>query len=215
MNDRYLVKLKEYYEQTDREEILSRVNGCARRILTAICFRESSEISFVRARTMIMPAIGFYYSLFHMGTAMLYLEHSTAMKNFRNIGHRRLKNLIESKLVKRKLIDHEFLSVLERFQSMKGLIDSSACPGGIYSEYLTQGKGSQMYQDTGEAFHVALSLINRFGTEIERVSEFVSPPEQIPRIISAHLQNELYLAHLSEDDRKRITNFLILWRLIE
>lgn len=46
----------------------------AEQILSAVSFREHSHQTYIKTKSSLLPTIGFYYAVFHMGVAMLYLE---------------------------------------------------------------------------------------------------------------------------------------------
>ena len=88
-----------------------RIHQCARRILAAVCFRENANNTYQQTKSIILPVIGYYYALFHMGIAVLYLDYSTDLKKLKRIRHSTLINLIHNKLVSRNLISNKFTKI--------------------------------------------------------------------------------------------------------
>ena len=89
----------------------ARIIRCAKRVLTAICFRESSYSIYSDTQSIVLPSIGYYYSTFHMGVAMLCVEYTTPLENLVQLRHERLYNLLNSKLVNRHFISEKYLDV--------------------------------------------------------------------------------------------------------
>ncbi len=96
-----------------------RAHECARRILTAVCFRENANNTYLITDSIILPIIGYYYSLFHMGAATLYLEYSMDFNKMERIPHSKLINQIQDKLVKRTLINLRFIKLLLGLKNLR------------------------------------------------------------------------------------------------
>ena len=103
----------------DLDEWWERSEICARRILTAICFREQSNRVFVLTESRIFPNIGYYYALFHMSVAILAIDYSTELKDLKRISHKDLINLIEVKLVQRSIISIDYLELLYELKGLR------------------------------------------------------------------------------------------------
>ena len=81
-NKNYIDRLRRNVKQFPGEWH-DRRRYCARRILTAVCFRETSQSTFQKTDSALLPPIGFYYAVFHIGIAMLSFDYSTAISELR------------------------------------------------------------------------------------------------------------------------------------
>jgi hypothetical protein len=190
------------------DECYYRIKQCARRILTAVCFRESSASAYELTGTAILPPIGFYYSLFHMSVAMLLLDPKTGIRDLKNIGHRKLENLIENRLILTRLIHKEYYDLfndLKKVREYANYVFNGTMKGEIYIINIKE-KTSKMYLETGKEFKTALNHIFQVGKEIDNINGNFS---HIPGIIGDDIGNDVLPMYLSDQDKERVVQFLI------
>jgi hypothetical protein len=56
------------------EEWNHRIRQCGRRIISAVTFRETARSTHEKTGTVLLSVIGYYYSVFHISIATLYLD---------------------------------------------------------------------------------------------------------------------------------------------
>lgn len=181
----------------DLDEWWERSEICAKRILTAICFREQSNRVFALTESRIFPNIGYYYALFHMSVAILAIDYSTELKNLIRISHKNLINLIKDKLVKRLLIPIDYLELL---WELKGLREDTS-----YS-FKTNFKTEIYYREVGKLFIVAISFIKEVSNVIENRFPLLL---RICTDIGDGFGDNVLQAFLSDEDQDRIWKYLI------
>jgi len=190
----------------------ARSRWAARRILTAVCFRETAESAFQKAGSILLPTIGFYYALFHMGTAALYLERCTSPDDLRRLRHSRLRNLIEARLVQTGNLPESYLSLLERLQVAREYANYvlGGKMAGDFDEPIHRDSGDDLYDRTGAEFEHTLTFIRAVSTEFRGI---VDPIERIAVTIGDDIGDDVYSMYLSPDDEQRVTDYLIATRL--
>lgn len=195
-----------YYEST---EWAARIYRCAKRLISAACFRESSNTAYVRTRNPLLSVIGYYYAMFHMSVGVLYVDYATPISQLSNLTHSKLKNLVESKLVRRSLIQRYFLDLFLDLQELREYSNYS------FGEYHMDSRGNQvdlkneiesMYARTGAAFNHALDFIRRASAESSKDD---SLRLWISSMISDTLYDDLSYTYMSEDDEKKVTDYLL------
>ena len=65
-------KRQSFYEST---EWSARVHRCAKHIISAVSFRETSFSAHEKTGSPLLSIIGYYYGMFHMGVAVLYIDY--------------------------------------------------------------------------------------------------------------------------------------------
>jgi len=144
--------------------------------------------------------------MFHMGLAMLCMEHTTPLANLKRMRHTRLQTLLQAKLIDTKLIPATFLNLLEGLQKVRE-----------YANYVFGGKMATdfenlkqdvagYYQETGGAFDSAFEFINL-------VCLLVQDQEnvgiRIQTTIGDSIGDDLFDTYLSKLDEKRVEAYLL------
>ena len=201
MNQKYkdsLIHSVKIDEQNNNlDEWWERSEMCARRILTAICFREQSDRVFALTECRIFPNIGYYYALFHMSVAILAIDYSTELKNLIRISHIELTNLIEDKLVKRSLITIDYLELLRELKRLREDTNYS---------FKTNFKTEIYYQEVGKLFNTAIYFIKEVSNVIENRFTLLL---RICNDIGDGFGDDVLQAFLSDEDQDRVWKYLI------
>ncbi len=175
-----------------------RVDTCARRLLTAVCFRESAENTYKATKNVILPIIGFYYSMFHMSLAFLSLEYTTRIENFNKISHIKLINLIYDKFIKRSIIDREFYDTLVELRELRGIAN--------YSFHEIYDLDIELYYSKTEiAFNIAIKFIKEVHNIIKNEYHILTSLEVI---ISDGIGDDILSTYLSKNDIKTVEKYL-------
>lgn len=96
-----------------------RAEKCGKSLLAAVCFRETALASNRRKDSRIYQPIGFYYAMFHMSLAMLWINPRIKASDLSRISHVKLFNLIDSELVRHKYVSREFYNNLELLKELR------------------------------------------------------------------------------------------------
>jgi hypothetical protein len=116
---KYLFELEEKLCSEDNEEWFFRLQKSAHHLLAGICFRENSQFIWEETRTILLPPIGFYYSIFHLSLSLLYLDHQTSTSELEHIQHAKLKKLINQRLVQKRLLRNDYLDTFQHLQDVR------------------------------------------------------------------------------------------------
>ncbi len=204
MTHNYFDDLRHSLVFNDESEWWQRTTKSAKHILTAVCFRETSQSTSEKTGSAIFSPIGYYYSLFHMGVAMLFLEHRTTRQELRRIRHKNLQALIQGRLVNTKLLPIEYLEVLRELQQLREY--ANYVFGERVTRYEYKDMISSLYRKTGNEFDYALEFILRVEAEICNVLGFVAP---IQVEIGDGFGDDLIRAYLSPDDEAKVKEYLL------
>mgnify|MGYP001593183545 CR=1 FL=1 len=189
-----------------------RSRGAARRVLSAVCFRETAESTFQKTGSALLPTVGFYYALFHMGIAALYLEHRTRPAELRMMRHGRLHKLLDLRLLQTGNLAQSYLDLLKRLQVARE-----------YSNYVLGGKmlddadlpisrhdAQDLYGQTGAEFVHVIDFIRAVSTQLDGI---LCPLDGIAVTIGDDIGDDVYQIYLSPDDEERVTEYLVERRL--
>lgn len=89
-----------------------RAEKCGKSILAAVCFRETALAGNRRKDSKIYQPIGFYYAMFHMSLAMLWINPRVKASDLKKIHHRKLFSLVDSQLVRHKYVSEDYYASL-------------------------------------------------------------------------------------------------------
>lgn len=201
-NQKYRDKLRFYCKKSSYEnEWLDRSEIAAKRILTAICYRESSNKIYQSNKSVALPSIGYYYSIFHLSIALLALDYTTKLSDLRQIKHKYLINLIYSKFIQRNLLPIDYH---ELFLDLKYLREYVNYVFG--SEYFNKSLLDDLYYRTEEAFDSAIKLINEIHKAISDLDPILY---YIQGNIGDHFGDDILQNFLSEIDMKSVEDYLL------
>jgi len=203
MEQSYRDKLRNFLKNNSEEDWLTRMTNCSHRILTAVCFKESSENIYEQIGNRLFPCLGFYYAVFHMGVAMLYLDFTTPVDNLKKIHHEQLKNLINNKLIQKKLIPQDYSKIFNELQKIREFANYQF---GIF-ESNVKDLISNICKETERAFNIALSYIKEVCAEVERI--YYISFDFIAGYIGDNIGDDRYKTYFSDIDEKRIIDYLI------
>ena len=96
---------------------------CSRRIYTAVCYRVVSKSSYIKTSSPFLPIIGYYYSIFHMSLAVLYMDYTVNINELSQITHKKLKNLVTNKLIVRNVLHKRLGEFFEELQNARNYVN--------------------------------------------------------------------------------------------
>ena len=176
-----------------------RIHQCARRVLAAVCFRENANNTYRRTGSIILPVIGYYYALFHMGVAILYLEYRTDLKKLKKIRHSYLINQIRDKLVNKKLIGERFPNLMTKLKEIRE--EANYYFGVIYNI-----EEMDYYVETGKAFDDAIHFIKVIDNTLKNYQQILM---DIMIEIGDGFGDDITHTYLSEEDRESVDEYLL------
>ncbi|KKN55083.1 hypothetical protein LCGC14_0586040 [marine sediment metagenome] len=192
----HLIPTEYYIEFTEWEY---RIHKCSRRILAASCFRENANNTYHQTKSIILPVIGYYYALFHMGVAVLYLDYSTDLKKLKRVKHKTLINLIQNKLVSRNLISNKFTNILF---DLKVIREDANYDFGVMDNIET----IDYYVETGKAFDEAINFIKELDIAIKDYQQVLM---DIMVKIGDGFGDDIKDTYLSKKDQECVIEYLI------
>jgi len=202
MKQKYGDNLRRAFKSMGEDECWFRAERCAKHLLTAISFRETSEVAQLYTGSVILPPLGFYYSLFHMSIAMLYVEYSTPTDSLKHVKHSTLQNFVQSKLVNTGLLSERYL---ELFKVLKELREHTNYVFGEYSYDFMQ-EVSELYELSGNAFDMAILFIDDVSYEARNVFDF---KQRIKTYIGDSEGDDLIQTYLSIQEQERVVGYLL------
>lgn len=176
-----------------------RIHKCARRILAATCFRENANNTYQKTKSIILPVIGYYYALFHMGVAVLYLDYSMDFEKLKRIRHSTLINLICIKLVNRGLISDKFTKLLLDLKEIRE-------EANYYFGVMYNLEEIDYYIETGKAFDDAINFIKVINNTIKDYQQVLM---DIMVKIGDGFGDDITNTYLSKDDQESVVEYLI------
>lgn len=204
MKDKYFSNLITILSTSNDDEWWKRTTKCAKHLLTGICFRESSKMVSTKTGNAIFPPIGFYYSLFHVGVAMLFMEHCTSISELKHLRHNKLRNLIQKNLIEQNLLDSSYLKLLIKLTTLREYANYSF--GERYVKYDYKNMIDDLYHQTGNELDLAIKFILEVENNICRVLGFIMP---IKTAIGDEFGDDLKRAYLSSDDEEKVNEYLL------
>jgi uncharacterized protein (UPF0332 family) len=200
----YFDRLKHSLDSSKESEWWQRTAKSAKHILTAVCFREVSQSTSEKTGNVIFSPIGFYYSLFHMGVAMLYMEHTTTQQELVRMRHSNLQALIQGRLVNTHLLPKEYLELLRELQDLREY--ANYVFGERIAKYEYKNMVSGLYAKTGSEFDHALEFILRAENEVCGKLGFIAP---IQVAIGDGFGDDLIRTYLSPEDETKVKEYFL------
>jgi uncharacterized protein (UPF0332 family) len=180
-----------------------------------------AQVSLERTESVLLPAVGFYYSLFHAGVAMLYVDPSTSLDELSHrasgMTHKKLRKLLDERLVSRKLIDKDYIRYLDDSKWLREHVNyvvGGRQPGDADVEQLDE---RSLYAETGTRLLNALDFIKEVASNVnikevaahDKTSEIIyNGLEAIRSTIGDHFGDDLVGLYVPRQYRSRIWDFL-------
>lgn len=200
----YFDDLRAALTNANEDEWVSRTSKSARHILIAVCFRETSENTVRLTSSVLFAPIGFYYSLFHLGVATLWLDYQTAQSELNRVRHDKVRLLVQDRLVNRGVLPNSFLALFLELQNLREFANYTF--GERLSRYNFKSITSELYQRTGVSFDDGLKFIHQVQQAISEEAGFYSP---IQTAIGDGFGDNLIREYLSAADEKRVWKYLL------
>jgi hypothetical protein len=207
------------------DEWTARLVRCSRRLLSAVVFREMAQVTLEQTGSLMLPAIGFYYSLFHAGIAMLYMDHSTSLEELSHkasqqsakgssgagMTHKKLRDLLTKRLVSAKLIDKDFVDRLNKAKWLREYVNYSVGGRLEGDDAVVEHdlRATSLYVEIGTRLVIALSFIKDVAANVELDSGSGHGLSRIQTTIGDHFGDDLIQLYVPRQYRERVWKFLI------
>jgi len=149
-----------------------------------------------------MTPIGFYYSLFHLGVSILFLDYSMNIDNLHKLKHKSLQNFVESKFIQRKIISDIYLKQLKRFQIYREYANYKFANKFDPKNYKLIARSS--FQKLEPVFDICIDFINLIQKEFPN-----NWHEPINTIIGDDISSDFSRQYLSFYVDKKVNEYLI------
>ena len=194
------------------DEWEARSRNAARRLLSAVCFRESAESTLRQTGSALLPPIAFYYALYHAVIAALYLDCNTEPRKLSLARHKFVADRLASNLVEPGLVDADVAEVLQELRAFREYANYSVggkLPGD--KRYLNAlGDSRHLYDGTGQAISSLLRFI-RAVSEAARTDPSIS--DRIMVTIGDDIGDDVFQMYLSHVDQERVATYLLAEKL--
>jgi hypothetical protein len=202
---KYLKDLKQAVTVEEDEYVWSeRLHKSAHHILAAICFRENSQAIWESTNTILLPPIGFYYSVFHLSMAALSIDYQTQLDELTKIKHQKLKKYIQERLIQKTLLPNSYLETFQGLQDMREYANYSF--GKKIPKYDFMKIGDSFYTITEEPFNLVIDLIHNMQKTIENSN---SSWLTIQAAIGDGFGDDLMRIYLPKELEQKVVSFLI------
>ncbi|KYF90509.1 hypothetical protein BE18_44635 [Sorangium cellulosum] len=200
-------------QRYEPNEWTARLVRCSRRLLSAVVFREMAQVTLEQTGSLLLPAIGFYYSLFHAGCAMLYVDHQTSLEDLSHktsrMTHQKLRQLLKGRLVPASVVDKDYVDYLDRLKWLREHVNYAV--GGRLNgdddvaEYDLNSES--LYPETGFRMMVALSFVKDVASNVAIDSQ--TGLDRICTTIGDHFGDDLVQMYVPREHRERVWKFLV------
>jgi len=174
-----------------------RAEKCGKSLLAAVCFRETALASNRRKDSKIYQPIGFYYAMFHMSLAMLWINPRISASDLSKIHHKKLFRLVDDQLVRHGYVGAEFYANLERLKELRE--SCNYCFG--YRDGLDEDL-TKATKQTYEAFNDALRFIH----------EVLDASKSLQRVqigIADGFGDDILETYLTEKHKEKVSKYLV------
>jgi hypothetical protein len=207
------------FRNMNEDELYERGGKCAKHLLLGISFRETSLITYNSTQSALLPPIGYYYSLFHFGVAMLHLNYSTKLESLKIVRHQPLINMLKTELVQKKLLDEYFVTLLEELKDFReesnysfaefSFVDSENNKKDYIYNFFDHV--DKFYEWTGNAFNLTINYINDVSDSVKDIDLLheINLLNRIQIYIGDAKGDDLLQTYFSPDAIKQIKNFVL------
>lgn len=192
----YLDNLKAK-SRNDPEWWERKVISSSKSFLTAVSFRETALSTYEKTGNVVLPTIGYYYSVFHLSLSILKVDHTTELTDLVKIKHARLFKLVESKLLQPKLVSKKYYGL---FAQLKELRDSTNYKFGYNADLMNDLK--KFHKKTKPVFQEGVDFIKKVTAHTDTLFRF-----QVG--IGDGFGDDILDSYLAETDKGKVFEYLI------
>jgi len=201
MNQKQSNKFKQLYKKLSEEQHWYRAEKAAKHLLTAVVFKETSRVSFKKTNSILLPSIGYYYSIFHMSIALCWLHPEIENSKLKKIKHKTLQNLIKTYFITPKLLSEYYSSLMQNLKEEREF--SNYKLGEFNYDFFEEIEKNDKY--VGDLFKQSIELINE-------ICGHLSSQFDIKTRISAYIGDakgdDFIQTYLSKEEQERVMDYL-------
>lgn len=205
-----VVPMQQLYETSEWEARLVR---CSRRLLSAIVFREMAQVTLEKTQSALLPIVGFYYTMFHAGVAMLSVDYATPLtelaysattrkSNQPGVTHKKVRSLLKANLTDRGVLSDSFLERLDKMKKLREHVNYAVggrLAGDHDIETLDEGA---LYAQVGECLDLAAAFVKEVAQLA--VVDGSTGLERIRLTIGDHFGDDLVQLYVPREHRGRV-----------
>jgi uncharacterized protein (UPF0332 family) len=165
-----------------------------KRLLSSIFYFVSAKRCYQR-ENRLLSAIGYYYSIFHMSKALLFLHPKYSEEDLKGIPHRKVFNLIKSDFIQTKMLSRKYGETLYYFRKVREGVSYGMDRWITLGETLEDGE-PKLLSCIEEAISLFKEICNE---EIGHISA----------IIGDGIGDDWMDSYLSEDESQEVIEFLL------
>jgi hypothetical protein len=191
--------------KADEDKWEFRLQQCGRRILAAVTFRESARSTCEKTQSTLLPVIGYYYSLFHISTAVLYLEYKTTCEELERLKHGTLRRLVQERLVNPHLLSRDVLKLHSTLLALRGTANYTFGGKMMADREQYWERVPKLYEETAGVFEECIATIHAIS---EVVDEGLGRTRALGGWIDDGIGNDTSSNYLSRSDAELVSKFL-------
>lgn len=195
-------KIKRLYKDLSEDQRWERAEKAAKHLLTAVAFKETSRVSFEKTNSVLLPPIGYYYSIFHMSVALCWLHPEVEDTKLKKLKHSTLQGLIQTYFITPKLLSDYYSTLMQGLKEEREFLNYTF--GEFDCDFFEEVEKNEKY--VGDAFNLSIELI-------DEICEILSPQFDIRARISTYIADskgdDFIQTYLSSEEQNRVTDYLV------
>ncbi len=116
MKQKQREKFIRLYKEFSDDTCWERAEKSAKHLLVAVAFKESSKLCYNKTNSVLLPPIGYYYSMFHFSLCLCWLHPEIPDDKLSRLRHSSLQNLISSFFINQHILDKHFLELINELK---------------------------------------------------------------------------------------------------
>ncbi|EMR36917.1 hypothetical protein [Vibrio harveyi] len=202
MNQKQSDKLKRLYKNLSEEQRWARAEKSAKHLLTAVAFKETSRVSFEKTNSVLLPPIGYYYSIFHMSVALCWLHPEIEDSKLEKLRHSTLQGLIQTYFINPNLLSEYYSTLMEDLKKEREFLNYTFGEFGF--DFFEEVEKNEKY--VNEAFNLSIALF-------DEICGLLSPQFDIRARISTYIADskgdDFIQTYLSVEEQERVMDYLV------
>jgi len=182
------------YKKSNPESWEEKYRLATNRLLSSVFFFFSAKSCLIN-ENKLLSAIGYYYSLFHLSKALLFLDPQFEISDVRGISHKKVFNLISSQFVQKKILSQKFEITLDYFKKIRE--EANYKMGRWYSLFETL---------ENEEHELRACIEEGIGLFKKICKEEIS---LIRAIIGDGIGDDWMISYLSENEKESVIDFFL------
>lgn len=165
-----------------------------KRLLSSTFFLISAKRCY-KNENKLLSAIGYYYSIFHLSKALLFLHPQHSIDDIQGISHKKVFNLIQAQFVQRKILSNKFGSSFDYFKQIREAANYK------------MGLWISLSKTLGDEEHELLVCIAEGISVFKAICK--NEMGHIRSLIGDGIGDDWMDSYLSEDEAQEVVNFFL------